>query len=308
MSKIMTQAEFDKIISDNIVKCGFGYTLGYVIDNRGYSEYFSNLSFAGFVDEMQRVYPKHFVKYNGNPDAKSNRGGVGGELVIKEKSGKKMPPKMASVASSSRFCYLALRDGTDCLLDGVVFTKDDVEFEKECRIFNSRIGAPQLDAYIESGECSIYVEAKCHEIFGKHNRVFSSSYRNVFLKDVAFSKFIKDKDGSGDFSIDLGLDIEMFDYRQFICHLLGIKSQNMGKKSKLVYLFFKPIVSDSVVSNRIDEVFRLLNNEIYSLFNHVVIKEFCLNNSIELEAFVEQSVVMTQLNKCNCVSFGRRCM
>lgn len=50
---------------------------------------------------------------------------------------------MASVASSSRFCFLALKDGANAF-GGT----GEVVFEHECKINGISGIAPQLDAYI----------------------------------------------------------------------------------------------------------------------------------------------------------------
>ena len=157
---------FDKIIRENLIATeetenSFGYEFQDMVDDeiivRKYDEYYSETKFADFVEVMKTEYPLHFRKFRGDIEAEDNKGGKGGELVCKTYKGKLVPPKMASVASLSRFCYLALRDGSDKLIPDRKVQKDDVEFEKECGIFEIGNHAPQLDAYIKDSECDTNV-------------------------------------------------------------------------------------------------------------------------------------------------------
>lgn len=81
---------------------------------------------------------------------------------------------MASVASSSRFCYLALKDGAEA-----IGGTGDVVFEKECKIKGVGGTAPQLDAYVASE--NIFVEAKCHEMFDEKTTVMRESYQEYII-------------------------------------------------------------------------------------------------------------------------------
>lgn len=104
VSNKMTKGKFDLLIKENLIKSSvsenaFTYRFGEI---RKYSEYYSDTEFNRFIDEMEENYPQHYRKFIN---------GAGGELKEKNSRFGMMPPKMASVASSSRFCYLALRDG-----------------------------------------------------------------------------------------------------------------------------------------------------------------------------------------------------
>lgn len=306
-SKKLSKKEFDAIIKENLLDSGISEeSFGYRTDNdRIYQEYYVESEFNQFVDEMKSDYPEHYKKYYGDENASENKGGMGGELIPKRGRWGMMPPKMASVASSSRFCYLALRGGTNALFSDWEVTKDDVEFEKECRIFADGPTAPQLDAYIENPSCSCYIEAKCHEIFDSHKIEFKNKYWNIFQKDKSFSCVSRNAtrhDETFELSgnvFGLSDDHLRFDVKQFVCHLLGIAQQTNGKQAKLVYLFFKPKSNDEKVTVRIDEIFDELRNEIDSIFTSEVIEEFCLDNQIELEAVVQECDVMKKLDICN---------
>ncbi len=75
---------------------------------------------------------------------------------------------MASVGSSSRFCYLALKDGSSTYISKHPCTKEQIEFEKECPFLNISKGHLQLDAYVSLVNADVYVEVKYHEIFSLH--------------------------------------------------------------------------------------------------------------------------------------------
>lgn len=305
--KRLSKREFDAIIKENLMLSGeleenFGYKTE---ENRIYYEYYTESEFQLFVDEMKSNYPEHYKKYYGDENANENKGGVGGELIPKRGRWGIMPPKMASVASSSRFCYLALRDGTNALFPDWQATKNDVEFEKECRIFVDGPTAPQLDAYIQNPSCDYYIEAKCHEIFDSHKIEFKNKYWDIFQKDKSFHRILENVTRhENTFEISrtvFGLSDEhlRFDVKQFVCHLLGIASQAKGKQAKLVYLFFKPKNNDEKTNRRIDEVFDELKNEIDLLFASKVIMEFCADNQIGLEVIVQECDIMEKLDTCN---------
>lgn len=306
-NKTLSKKEFDAIIRENLIAAGkseksFGYE---TIDNRIYYDYYTVSEFQAFVDEMKLNYPEHYKKFYGVQDAKENKGGQGGELIPKRGRWGIMPPKMASVASSSRFCYLALRDGTDILIPNRSLIKGDVEFEKECKIFEDGLTAPQLDAYIKDSTCDYYIEAKCHEIFDSHKIEFKNKYWDIFERDKSFhgalTKVIKKKD-----TFELPKELFgitenhlRFDVKQFICHLLGIAHQSKGKCAELIYLFFKPKCNQANVSTQIDEIFDELQREIEAIFNSSLIKDFCENHQIKLNVIIQNSDVMQKLNNDN---------
>lgn len=211
----MKKETFDNIIKKNLIDVtgidNFGYKL-----TRTYSNYYNKSAFAVFLTEMKNPpYESYYWSY---------ASGKGSEL--KEQDGRygKLPPKMASVASSSRFCYLALRDGADAL-----GCKGSVEFEKACEIEGIDGIAPQLDAYIP--EKNIYIEAKCHEIFDSHKVILKEKYWNLFYGlDNDFGFEVREKEKEETFSIPFSVfgiskTSTRFDVKQLLCHLLGIASK-----------------------------------------------------------------------------------
>lgn len=304
----LTKKEFDRIIKNNLILSGIPEAcFGYATSKNTYSEYYSEDEFDKFVEDMRSQYPQHFIKFSGDKSSSENAGGKGGELVPKTGRYGLMPPKMASVGSSSRFCYLALRNGSNSLADNKTFIADDVEFEKECKIFDDITAAPQLDAYVSGGECDIFIEAKCHEIFDSHKIVFKEKYRKCLTDIASFKELIpRLTEGEREFELPLkGFGINgkssRFDIKQLICHLLGIANHKKGCRKRLTYLFFYPIASEKADRKKTESLFLELRDEIRAIFTSEPIASFCRENQIELSAIAEHSRVMEDLTKENTV-------
>ena len=286
----MDKRRFDSFIRKNLASEGhisFGYEL-----SKTYENYDSRQSFALFLDEMRTNYPEAFLAYDR---------GKGSEL--REQSGRygKTPPKMASVASSSRFCYLALRDGAASLGGG------NVIFEHACRIDGINGTAPQLDAFVPGYE--IYVEAKCHEIFDAHRAVLKRKYwENIYGANNAFGFPVCEAPMCETFEIPLsafGIHKRhtMFDIKQLLCHLMGIASRPDPKKSaRLIYLFFKPKMDCPQEREEIETVFEELHREIGCIFRSDPIRSFTGANKIHLEAVAEYAKTMKPLHKNNMIA------
>lgn len=288
----MTKKDFDAAICSNLK----GKT-GYIISARGefYDNYYSNSEFDYFRQKMKTSHPEHYAEYDK---------GKGSELKEKTtQNGILTPPKMASAASSSRFCYTALVNGALSL--GV---NGEPKFEHGCRIQGIRGSAPQLDAYFSKS--NTYFEVKCHEIFDKHKIEFSNGYLNIITgsdNGFGFSENDIEHYKEKSFTISpnkfgISKKSPMLDIKQLICHLLGIRSQSNGAQAKLIYLFFYPVTDDEKTNNEIQAVFDELKKEINAVFNSKPIKTFCRKNNIILQAFAEKSKVMTDLNVNNVIS------
>lgn len=288
----MNKKEFDQIIKENlsakISKDDFGYSIRG--NSRVYDTYYENKVFDKFLEEMQSSYASAYETYSR---------GKGSELT--EHTGRygKVPPKMASVASSSRFCYLALRNGTEAL-GGT----DQADFEHECIIDGIPGIAPQLDAYVKKE--NIYVEAKCHEIFDFHRIFMKIKYwKLVYGGKNQFGLDPLAKPDGDTFEIPLSVfgfnsnkKASKFDTKQLLCHLLGIASQP-GESKKLVYLFFRPESDNKAIQKELDEVFLKLDEEINTIFSSNPIRKFCDLNHIKLQAVYECSKTMEALTKDN---------
>lgn len=290
----MNKAAFDKIIKRNLIENGKAI---YTDFREDYPNYFTQEAFKNFTDEMETDYPKAYARYSR---------GKGSEL-----KDRKYPAKMSSVASSSRFCYLALRDGAEALCeDGnkTAYSKENVVFEADCPIkyITEEKTVAHPDAYIPGAE--VYVEAKCHEIFdGRH--YFKPKYYDLLVSEQPELFEFTDKNiiwtkDKKSFVLDLfsdsqyaGTHIKRFDYKQLICHLLGIASTKASQetKCKLIYLFFWPL--DKEYQSEIDKVFEELKKEIKLVFENKHIKKFCDENNIELDAVAERGEIMDKLTK-----------
>lgn len=287
----MTKSEFDTLIRENLQAQLGPDVFGYTIADTGkiYANYYSREAFNTFLREMQAPpYADFFLAYND---------GKGGELEEHRSRYGTLPPKMASVASSSRFCYLALRDGAAALNCG-----GSILFEHECRIAGIFGNAPQLDACIPAS--NTYIEVKCHEIFDPHRIVMKEKYHDlVYGADNSFGFSPCPRPDTDSFEIPLSAfgikkDTSMFDIKQLLCHLLGIASQNQ-EPAALVYLFFKPETQNPAVQYEIDQLFDLLRIEIHSIFNSAPIAQFCRSHHITLRAVAEKASVMEPLRHEN---------
>lgn len=290
-TNMIKKEEFDNIIKENVIKKYGQSVLGYKTDeteDKIYENYYNASEFDCFLNDMKASpYSEIYRSYHG---------GNGGELV----SHGKKPPKMASVASSSRFCYLALRDGAQGL-----GSNGTVKFEYECEIDEIKGGAPQLDAYIPND--NIYVEVKCHEIFDSHKIKMSKQYWK-YLRSEGNCFGLSTEEEEKEVTIELsefGLKEKssMFDIKQLLCHLLGIQSENKGQKpAMLVYLFFKPKAESEETQKQIDKVFDSLTTEIKTIFNSAPIQRFIADKNIQLRAIAEYSEVFETLNKNNVIT------
>ena len=291
---------FDNIIKNNIIgtkvdnRVVTSEDFGYVINGKSYDRYYNKAVFDRFKEEMERSskYGDLFRVYVDCP---------GQELS--DNNGKNVP-KMASVASSSRFCFLALRDGAK------VLGGDKVELEKKCDIIDDidgkhkKIATASLDAYIR--ESNTYVEAKCHEIFDNHSIVMSEKYVDLLSRyyGIESEEYLRDKKVILPLSI-FGFDGDKanlrFDIKQLMCHLLGIKSSKQHEeRARLVYMFFKPVADNEQEAELIGDVFGDLKAEISTIFGSKPIRKFTEENNIELEAIYEESKVMESLTVGNC--------
>lgn len=287
---LLTKNEFDTFIKNNINKIEKKVEFGYQVEGKEepYSLYYSEKEFKKFLDEMrQPKYQEFYLSY-----AK----GKGSEIKAQKGRYGTKPPKMASVASSSRFCYLALRDGAHALgYDG------KVRVEVGCPITGIKGTAPQIDAKIGD---NTYVEVKCHEIFDLHQITLKQQYWNlIYGKENSFGFEEKDLTAKAEFMIPLeefGIHEKhaMFDIKQLICHLLGIASTNQA--AELVYLFYKPKLDDILPEKPvIDLTFEALKNEIRCIFESAPIRNFCKKHNIKLKAVMEHSIQMEMLTSDN---------
>ena len=289
----MNQKKFDQIILRNLIVVKGADKFGYPnINDVKYDDYYSFEEFEKFIKDMQERNMAHHKSY---------AEGKGSEIIPVD--GGLKPPKMASVASSSRFAYLALRDGAKHIGIG-----KNVEFEAECAIKNKPGTQPQMDAFDK--DTRTYIEVKCHEIFGNSKqKTLKEPYLNYVYganDDGVGFKLVVNERPQGEFAIpykEFGMKEfpKYFDLKQFLCHLLGVACENHkeGKSATLAYLFFKPKTDVEAVAIELFEVYNGLQAEIIAIFTSSVIVRFCEENNIKLKAYYEYAEIMESLTPAN---------
>ena len=204
------------------------YGEGYIISKSKsvYDRYMSNEGWERYLAEMSE---DHRIQYEK---------GDGGELNEKRGRWGTYPPKMACYGSSSRIIYTLLR--------GVA----NIEFEKK---FATQVGhTANLDAYLQTSDTDIFLEAKCREIYASHTKI---DIGDVYKPVYEYIKQCNKKFGYSDelskannkfkcsFSYD-GKPIIRFDIKQLISHFLGIAAgvlEGVIKNNiRFVYFIYNP--------------------------------------------------------------------
>ena len=175
--------------------------------------------------------------------------------------------KMCSIASSSRFCYIASK-GVYKEMDE--FEKDDISYGC-CR--------PHYDGY--SSSLNTFYEFKCHEFCNNSHDCLSESY-NPLLKEVYD---INISDPSKLRFSDFGIKVEddplinkiNFDFKQFICHIFGIIAhiKNTNNKATLKYVW---IIPSQTNDKELDDFIFLVKSQIDSIFKQFLDLTINLNN------------------------------
>ena len=265
MAKKMTSGAFDEIVR----KC-FEHVPGYVFSDKNpvYLTYESFRILTGYNIQVQPTCPKEF-----------------NELAGKFSFELPLPfPKMLSVASSSRLCFMYFkRQGKTPLLP---------IFEKLLSLGIDTKTSAHLDAEDIVDKKRTYFECKCHEIFTDHEKFgFSKAYKEKMENDMKIENFRPGRDAYDSKTL-LGTEtlVKMFDVRQFICHLLGIAGKEGKRPCTLQYIFFRPNlgafskVSEDECQKRLDGVYGELEKEVRDVFRTPKITGFCDNNHISLAA------------------------
>ena len=197
---------------------------GYRIDGKEpYENYLSNAAWDAYVQVMA---PEHRRQYGQ---------GSGGEL--EPKNGR--PPKMASVASSSRMIYELSKD-----VSGFVFEK---------QLTTVLSGIANLDGYLEKEDRKIFVEAKCREPYGhKAIQTIKRNYKPVYsyLREKMPRVFscvmedLPDEQGMHTVFFCRGEAVVSFDIKQMISHMLAVANEALRSETEtkilFLYLLFDP--------------------------------------------------------------------
>ena len=188
----------------------------------------------------QEVFQEEIINKMKQEHKEAYEKGIGHELS--EKNG--MPPSMSSVASSSRFCYLSLKD-SDLSVFGINKGSNEIKFEEKLRINGVKGFTPHIDAYYEDGNGGYYFfECKCHEVFDRHYIKLSHSY---FKDDLLVKRVFKEETNINTkvnqcLKYTINKRNYRFDIKQFLTHIMGIESSisSNAREIKLIYLYFLP--------------------------------------------------------------------
>lgn len=188
---------------------------GYCIDGRVFYAYMTNVEWGEFVRRMPGEFANRFEH------------GQGGEMKErKTRHGNYVPPKMCSYGSSSRMLYELANNIPDFIF----------EYELPTVIG----GKAHLDGYKENG--NIYVEAKCREIYGDKEEV-SAVYDQLY-EYLSRTTLLRYERNENKVSFNWGTkEIEHFDLKQMLCHLLGIANHNLCNgiaPVNFLYMVYKP--------------------------------------------------------------------
>ena len=204
------------------------YGEGYLVakSKSVYDRYMSNKDWERYLAEMSE---DHRIQYEK---------GDGGELNEKRGRWGTYPPKMACYGSSSRIIYTLLR--------GVA----NIEFEKK---FATQVGhTANLDAYLQTGDTDIFLEAKCREIYASQTKidigdVYKPVYEYIKQCNKKFGYSDEPSKANNKFKCSFyydGKPIIRFDIKQLISHFLGIAAgvlEGVIKDNiRFVYFIYNP--------------------------------------------------------------------
>lgn len=249
----------------------------------------NNDNFGFYLNRYKRYYDRYFsekvgIKNNLSLEIqKYYDNGKGSEF----KNG-----KFYSAGSSSRFavsCFSKNLNGEIVLMNKIKINGKEVDcqisLEKELDIFsesNEIISHPQMDVVINLKTNDIYfIEVKCHEIFDDHKTIeLKTKYKDTdFIKSFfsSLAQFTEIQKGKESFitidnkpltAKDFGCDLKSFhfDFKQFLCHLMGIIQYQRENDVKIhfYYLFLK---NDEYVKQEESSIYEELQLEIENIFS-----------------------------------------
>ncbi|MCI5665439.1 MAG: hypothetical protein MR353_01565, partial [Spirochaetia bacterium] len=150
---------------------------------------------------------------------------------------------------------------------------------------NQLISHPQMDVVINFKTGDVYfIEVKCHEIFDNHKEIkLKEKYKDTdFIKShlSSYAKVSELQKGKENFiaiknqlltAEDFGCNLKTyhFDFKQFLCHLMGILQYQKENEVKVhfYYLFFKHTDYVNKEMSKIYEELELELAEIFSVFS-----------------------------------------
>lgn len=209
---------------------------GYTVKGREkpYENYLDNNSWKRLYDDMDKNHHSAFIGY----------GSGGGKELEEHTSGTHTyPPKMASFGSSSRMIYNLAKD-----TDGFCF---------EEKLPTTVGGTANLDGFKKTTDKCIFVEAKCREPYSKKSSEVERKYQDLYefisgssktTVTCIISNLADPKKNTTKMNVKFksrSIEINNFDMKQMICHLLGIATAFLNgkydvKKIDFIYLLFNP--------------------------------------------------------------------
>lgn len=210
---------------------------GYKVENRKnpYENYLENDCWKSLYNDMDKNHHHSaFVRY-GNGGGKELEEHISGDHTY--------PPKMASFGSSSRMIYNLAKD-----VSGFFF---------EEKLPTTVGGMANLDGFKETTAKCLFVEAKCREPYSKKSNEVERKYQNLYEFISGSSKttvtcIVSDladpKKNATKMNVKFksrSTEMNHFDMKQMICHLLGIATAFLNgkynvKKIEFLYLLFNP--------------------------------------------------------------------
>lgn len=204
--------------------------------------------------------------------------------------------KYYSVASSSRFATASFSEnkgGTVSLVNEMTFNgqkkKCKISLEKDLFIYSidgQEISSPQMDVFIETDEDIYFIEVKCHEIFDDHKDIKlkwkyekAGVLQELLMDPSKYTRIRRKEKGKdvdyigvdGQFltaqNFGCALETDHFDFKQFLCHLMGICDYCSSTKKRVhfYYLFYK---NEKFIKEESDGVYTELEKELNTIFGH----------------------------------------
>ena len=217
-----------------------GSTKGAYIAEKEYDTYMTNSAWNDFISAMGENARLEYLA------------GGGDELTAK--NGK--PPKMACYGSSSRMIY------------NLSHKKAGFHFEK--KLPTTIGGTANLDGFLEEPHRYVFVEAKCHEPYSTKNASASKVYAELYdhiNENMPESLYIEKTISTCGKYLNVkfiaeGEELEYFDLKQIISHLLGIATALLNrtfeqKQTDFIYLLYDPTELDLAdgVREKIESVY-----------------------------------------------------
>ncbi len=285
--KASLKEKFDFYIKQSFID-GNPYLPGLYIDTN------SSENFGFYVNRYERFYDRYLSKGLGIEKKLSS---VISSKYDEGKGNEFKTGKYYSVASSSRFataCF-SKKDKNELIslveeieIEGV-WKKCKIELEKGLEVLSKKgdvISKPQMDVVIDTEDDVYFIEVKCHEIFDDHKTI---KLRWEYNKSEEFKSFLHDSPPISKIekvekkkkvpyiginnsfltpqNFGCNLKTNHFDLKQFLCHLMGILSnqESKGKRIHFYYLFYE---NEEYLKNMESKIYDDLKKEMDLVFKH----------------------------------------